>query len=172
MPAALSSSAIINLIQTAFANVELGDGITLHQAIALDNYCTDEEVIAARSQDTENHWMEIPRATLINFQSALSFMDEGGTRYYLPAFMIAALEGHISLSVPFFKISRMLGSLRKSIASEVIKVYGFDFHQALAIAAFLRFVVGEHGENAESQAELEIVWQWEDYIKNQHITGV
>jgi hypothetical protein len=76
MPAALSSSAIINLIQTAFANVELGDGITLHQAIALDNYCTDEEVVAARSQDTENHWMEIPRATLINFESALSFFPK------------------------------------------------------------------------------------------------
>ncbi|MBD2459322.1 hypothetical protein H6G80_35495 [Nostoc sp. FACHB-87] len=115
--------------------------------------------------------MEIPYATLINFESALSFMDERGTRYYLPAFIIAALEGHISLSVPFFKISRMLGSLRKSTPIEVIKVYGFDRHQALAIAAFLRFVVGEHGENAESQAELEIVWQWEDYIKNQQITG-
>jgi hypothetical protein len=66
----------------------------------------------------------------------------------------------------------MLGSLRKSIPSEEIKVYGFDCHQALAIAAFMRFVVGEHGENAKSQAELEIVWQWEDYIKNQHITRV
>ncbi|BAB78192.1 DUF6714 family protein (plasmid) [Anabaena sp. FACHB-709] len=108
--------------------------------------------------------MEIPRATLINFESALSFMDEGGTHYYLPAFMIAALEGHISSHIPFFKISPMLGSLRKSIPSEVIKIYGFDRHQALAIAAFLRFVVGEDGENAESQAELEIVWQWKDYI--------
>lgn len=165
MPVPLTSSAVIDLIQTAFADVELGDGITLHQAIALDNDCTDAEVIAARLQDPEDCWQEIPRANLINFESALSFMDELGTRYYLPAFIIAALEGHIILLVPFFKITHMLGSLRKSVPSEVIRIYGFDRHQAQALAAFLRFVVGEHGENAGSQAELQIVWQWEDYSK-------
>ncbi|RUR72020.1 hypothetical protein DSM107007_58650 [Nostoc sp. PCC 7120 = FACHB-418] len=47
MSAFLSSKAVIDLIQTAFAHIQLGDGITLHQAIALDNYCTDEEVVAA-----------------------------------------------------------------------------------------------------------------------------
>ncbi|AFY91683.1 DUF6714 family protein [Chamaesiphon minutus] len=169
MSVPLTSTAIIDLVQTAFADVELGDGITLHQAVALDKYRTDAEVIAARSQDPEDRWQEIPRANLFYFESALSFVDERGTRYYLPAFIIAALEGYISFNIPFFKISRMLGSLRKSVPSEVIRRYGFDRHQVSAIAAFLRFVVGEYGENAESQAELQIVWQWEEY--SQELTG-
>ncbi|PSB55579.1 hypothetical protein C7B77_14565 [Chamaesiphon polymorphus CCALA 037] len=115
----------------------------------------------------EDRWQEISRAKLINFESALSFIDERGTCYYLPVFIIAALEGHISISVPFFKIVQMLGSLRKSVPKEVIRIYGFDRNQAQAIAAFLRFVVGEHGEYAGSQAELQIIWQWEEYVKNQ-----
>ena len=162
----LTSSALIEQIQSAFANVKRHDGITLHQAIAMDDYRSDEEVLAARLQDTETHWTEISRETLINFESALSFMDEQGTRYHLPAFMIASLEGHISHCIPFFKLTRMLGSVRNSTPDQVIATYGFDQQQRLAIAAFLRFVVGEQGENAESQAELNLVWAWETYVQD------
>jgi hypothetical protein len=56
-------------------------------------------------------------------------------------------------------ISRMLGSLRKSVPSEVLRIYGLDRHQASATAAFLRFVIGKDGEHAKSQAELQIVCQ-------------
>lgn len=170
MVASLTSQALIALIQRAFANVKRHDGITLHQAIAMDNYCSDDEIAAARLQDTENHWTDIARETLINFQSALSFMDEQGCRYYLPAFMIAALEGHISLSIPFFKLTHLMGSLRGSTPGQVIATYGFDKNQVVAITAFLRFVVGEQGENAESQAELQVVWAWEAYIDKAYTT--
>lgn len=167
MPVTLTSPVLIERIQSAFANAKRHDGITLHQAIAMDNYDSDEAVAAARLQDTEAHWTEIPRETLINFESALSFMDEQGTRYYLPAFMIAALEGHIDLSIPFFKITNLMGSLRKSVPEQVITTYGFDKNQILAIANFLRFVVGQQGEKAESQAVLQVVWAWENFVKEQ-----
>jgi hypothetical protein len=159
----LSSLALITLIQHAFADVERGNGITLHQAIALDDYCSEEAVAAARSQDTDTHWSEISRATLKNFESALSFLDELGSRYYLPVFMITAIEGHISLHTPFFKLTNLMGTLRKSDSAQATQNYGFNPEQVQAIAAFLRFVVGEHGEKAESQAELQVVWQWETY---------
>ncbi|NEQ29208.1 MAG: hypothetical protein F6K28_61815 [Microcoleus sp. SIO2G3] len=93
-------------------------------------------------------------------------MDEQGTRYYLPAFMIAALEGHISLCIPFFKITNLMGSLRRSTPDNVITTYGFDKQQSSAIAVFLRFVVGEQGEQAESQAVLQVVWAWEAYVND------
>ncbi|MBD1914054.1 hypothetical protein NDI52_29330 [Leptolyngbya sp. PL-A3] len=93
-------------------------------------------------------------------------MGESGTRYYLPAFMIAALEGHIDPCIPFFKITRMAGSLRARAPDRVIATYGFDQSQSGAIAAFLRFVVGEQSERAEGQAELQRVWAWEDYVNN------
>jgi hypothetical protein len=161
--AVTSPQTLMEQIQQAFAQVKRHDGVTLHQAIALDNYCSDEEAAKERLKDTENCWTEIPRETLVNFQSALSFMDERGTCYYLPAFMLAALEGHIDPSIPFFKITNMMGSLRKSTPDRVIATYGFDQAQRLAIAAFLRFVVGEYGEKAQSQAELNIVEAWEAY---------
>lgn len=162
----LTSPVLIELIQSAFANVKRHDGITLHQAIAMDEYSSDEEVLAARLQDTETHWSEIPRETLSDFESALSFMDEQGTCYYWPVFAIAALEGHIHCSIPFFKITRMLGSLRESSPEKVIEIYRFDQNQSMAIAAFLRFVVGEQGENDESQSELNLVWAWEVYVRD------
>jgi len=93
-------------------------------------------------------------------------MDESGTCYYLPVFMIAALEGHIAPRIPFFKITQMMSSLRESTPDRVIANYGCDQSQSWAIVAFLRFVVGEHGERAEGQAELQRVWDWEDYVNN------
>lgn len=162
-----TSQVLIEQIASAFANVERRDGVTLHQAIALDSYASDEAVAAARLQDTDTHWTEIQRETLVNFESALSFMDEQGTRYYLPAFMIAGLEEHIDVWIPFFRITNLMGSLRKSMPVQVCAAYGFDRNQILAIASFLRFVVGEHGENAESQAVLQVVWAWENFVKEQ-----
>ncbi len=160
--------ALIDQITHAFANVQRQDGVTLHQAIALDNYAPDDVAAAARKQDTDTHWTAIPRPTLQQFESALSFMDVPGTRYYLPAFMIAALEGHIHASIPFFKITRLLGSVRTSPPDQVAASYGFDWPQCAAIAAFLRFVVGD-GRRAESQAELQLVYDWEAYVQTHGI---
>lgn len=162
----LTAQMLIAQIQSAFAPVERRDGITLHQAIALDQRCSESEVAAARSQDRETHWTAVPRETLENFAAALSFMDPQGSIYYLPVFMIAALEGHISPCIPFFKLTNLLGSLRSSTPEQVILAYGFDRDQTLAIAAFLRFVVGEQGEQAESQAVLQLVWAWEACANN------
>ena len=161
----MTPQELIEQITSAFANVERGDGVTLHQAIALDDYADDATVAAARLQYTDTYWIEVPRETLVNFESALSFMDELGTRYYLPVFMIAALEGYIDLSTPFFKITNLMRALRKSMPEQVIAAYKFDRNQCLAIANFLRFVVGEQGENAESQSVLQVVWAWEDFVK-------
>ncbi len=160
----MNIAALIDQITRAFAKVERGDGVTLHQAIALDNYAPDDVAAAARVHDTDTHWTAISRPTLQQFESALSFMDVPGTRYYLPAFMIAALEGHIHRSIPFFQITRMLGSVRSSPPDQVVATYGFDWAQSAAIAAFLRFVVGD-GEGAESQAEMQLVWDWEAYVQ-------
>ncbi|WP_414551968.1 hypothetical protein [Anabaena sp. CCY 0017] len=44
----LKLQALIELIQNAFANVKRHHGITLHQAIAMDNYCSDDEIASAR----------------------------------------------------------------------------------------------------------------------------
>lgn len=164
----LTAQALIAQIHSAFARVERQDGITLHQAIALDQGCSESEVAAARLQDTETHWTEVPRETLNDFAAALSFMDPQGFLYYLPVFMIAALEGYISPCIPFFHLTNWLGSLRTSSPEQVIPAYGLDRNQTLAIAAFLRFVVGEQGEQAESQVVLELVWAWEACANNWH----
>lgn len=96
----LTSQVLIEQIASAFANVGRWVGVTLHQAIALDSYASDEAVAAARLQDTNTP-------------------------------------------------------------------YGFDRSQSLVSANFLRFVVGKQGENAESQAVLQIIWAWANFVKEQ-----
>lgn len=78
--------SLIAGIRRAFGDVQLGAGVSLHQAIAMDDYLTKEEIADARQHDTDTHWWEIPDETIAGFGSALSFVDAEGFRYYLPRF--------------------------------------------------------------------------------------
>jgi hypothetical protein len=83
---------LIQLIHTAFADVTLGGGETLHQA-HLEGAYTDEKVwLAARQKDPESHWSEVPDWKLETGSSTLSFLDAEGWRFYIPAFMCWSLK--------------------------------------------------------------------------------
>lgn len=83
-------------IRSAFAGVAREDGITIHEADVLDDYGTDEQMAAARRLDTEQHWTEVPDATIARQWTALSFLDPKGFHYYLPAYMCWALRSYDS----------------------------------------------------------------------------
>ena len=74
-------------IETAFAGVQLGEGISLREADVIDDYGTDEERLAARAQDEVSDWRKISDELIEQHSYALCFMDPKGLRFHLPAHM-------------------------------------------------------------------------------------
>lgn len=99
-----NTQRIIAAIEEAFGGVQLEDGISLREAIVLDNYGTDQERHRARSQDELGDWREIPEETIAGYSASLAFLDAKGMRFYLPAFMRFALRHYQksdSASIPY-----------------------------------------------------------------------
>lgn len=78
---------ILNLISEAFAGVSREGGVSIHETWVRDCRGTPEECRLARLQDVDQCREDVPEEDLQEFQSALSFYDEIGLRYYLPAYM-------------------------------------------------------------------------------------
>lgn len=84
---------VYRAIQTAFADVTLGNGVGLSQGDAIDD-CEDEAVQAAyRANDEKEDWRRIPPADLYRYHVSLCYFDAEGMRFYLPAFLLATLHG-------------------------------------------------------------------------------
>ncbi len=81
---------LIDLIERAFHCVEVGDGVSLHEANIIDNYGTTEERLEARAPDEKHDWRKLiadpDLARLCSTAYAsLSFFDGAGLRFHLPA---------------------------------------------------------------------------------------
>ena len=85
--------ALCQLIQNAFSRVKLGEGIGLWQAQGLDDYADAATLAELRGRDEKKDWSRISLDDLQECDSSLSFFDEEGMRFHLPAFMSAALQG-------------------------------------------------------------------------------
>lgn len=80
------SRAILDEIARVFGQVQRGGGITLHETSVIDDHGSDAEREQARRKDTDTHWWEVPDEW-IERNVGLSFLDDEGFRYYLPAYM-------------------------------------------------------------------------------------
>ncbi|WP_457390887.1 DUF6714 family protein [Roseateles sp. P5_E1] len=78
---------VLKQIHEAFRDVRLGDGVTLHEAIAIDDGATDAERQAARRMDTAQHWQDVPDAHIARHEAVFSFLDVKGYVFYAPAYM-------------------------------------------------------------------------------------
>lgn len=81
----------VKQIVNAFAEVSLGNGVSLREADVIDDYGTLNERAAAREQDELDDWQWIPDEYIENHSSVLCFMDDQGLRFHLPAYMRFAL---------------------------------------------------------------------------------
>jgi hypothetical protein len=54
------ADSIIAEIRRAFRAVSRADGVTLHEALVIDNYGSDAERSAARRPDTDCQWQDVP----------------------------------------------------------------------------------------------------------------
>jgi hypothetical protein len=92
---------IIKVITKAFETVELGNGVGLFQAQAIDDYKSEAEQQKVRLSDEKQDWRLISIADLNKCNSSLSFFDAEGMRFHLPAFLIAELKGEYNFGLEF-----------------------------------------------------------------------
>lgn len=86
---------LISLIEIAFANLKLGDGMSLHQAKAIDDHKSDEEITNVRNLDPWQNWADIPHDVLEKCGSPLlahAYYDPESLIFHLPAMMRLAVE--------------------------------------------------------------------------------
>ncbi|ESA35558.1 hypothetical protein N836_11205 [Leptolyngbya sp. Heron Island J] len=80
--------ALIEEITQAFDGVSCGNGVTLHEAMVIDDYGSPAERAEARARDTEDKWQDVPEDDIRFSDAVLSFLDAKGFHYYLPAYMV------------------------------------------------------------------------------------
>jgi hypothetical protein len=92
---------VVRIIEDAFADVELGEGIGLCEGTGIDDYSSHEELIRLRSHDEKTSWRKLSAIELNENYSSLSFMDAAGMRFHLPAFLIAEIRGEFRHDILF-----------------------------------------------------------------------
>ena len=162
---------LISEVSTAFADVTLEAGVTLHEAMAMDEWKPREEQLAARKLDTDQRWQDVSEEFILAGNSAATFLDAKGFRYYLPAFIIYGLKNWDSSSTSildscqFCLLQEPQKSLRKSNPQAIANKYGFTPAQSRAIANFLRLHVGLDDEtNTYDAPTLQAVAKWESFV--------
>lgn len=65
----------------------------LRGASAMDDYATPEEIKAITAeQDVHGEWWEIPQDELRRHELGLSYLDQEGVLFYLPAYLSMAID--------------------------------------------------------------------------------
>jgi hypothetical protein len=159
--------ALIDEITAAFDGVSREDGTTLHQADAIDDRKSPEEELAARQLDQEQRWQDVPDKDIEACCQALTFMDEKGFRYYLPAFMIYGLKNFHDDPYPLhssiYSLLQESGkSLRKSEPASIAAKYQLTDAQCKAAAKFLRFN-SDFDDYLKTGATLQAIEKWEKF---------
>lgn len=153
---------IIAAIQSAFSRVQRGNGISLHEADAIDDYADETQRRQARLLDTDVHWWEIAPEQLEKFHNALVFMDAEGYRYYIPAYMTQALRTY---KVGSLALDAAISSLFPVTEGASVLYALLDHAQKRSIAQFLWFFATEAGDSWKDKLDvynatraLEDVW--------------
>ncbi len=156
---------LIAKINNAFSNVLREDGVTLHEAMAIDDRLGDREIYLSRQKDTDKNWQDVDLTTLENFDSALSSLDVKGFRYYIPCYMIASILEYIDYQAPCFHLIYFHpDSLRKSKPERFIEKYNFSIQQAEAIANYMQYLL-DLDLYSFNAIEVEKMKEWKKYCE-------
>ncbi len=88
-------------VKMAFLQVELGAGIGLFEAQAIDDYESTDVRAQRREKDEKLSWDRIESKHLNACYSSLNFFDSLGMRFHLPAFIIAELRSEYEQELTF-----------------------------------------------------------------------
>jgi len=148
---------VVAAIEIAFDGVSRGDGITLHEADAIDNALSDSDRVAARLRDAESRWQDIPAEQIERACSSLCFVDAQGFHYYIPAFMRWSVQHYkdsdsLTVDTTIYRLDGVEGDAFQLFTNE----------QRRAIALFLRHMaskeVSEYADAPFAIKALEERW--------------
>jgi len=108
---------LCRMIEEAFRDVKLGDGVGLFQAQGLDDYADASTCAAYRKKDEKDDWRRITSETLCRCNSSLSFFDAEGMRFHVPAYLICDLKGEYNMGMDFCLTHRCVDSAKFSLLS-------------------------------------------------------
>jgi hypothetical protein len=157
---------LIAEIRRAFAGVKREDGITLHEARAIDDYADDEERAAARVKDTDERWEDVPSKHIAEIDPVLSYLDAKGFRYYIPAYMTYALVTNLEgddLAL-FQTVCALGGRVRPGWPTHWLYSLLTEA-QCVVICKFLLYVAthGHKDELETESAKSSLAAGWGDY---------
>ena len=107
--------------------MKLGDGVGLHQAQGIDDYESAEVCAVYRECDEKDDWNRISVEDLNKCNSSLSFFDDEGMRFHLPAYLLADLNGEYGFCMAFVltktsQLEEQFGLLNKK-QREAVRYY-------------------------------------------------
>jgi hypothetical protein len=153
---------LIREIAYAFASVQLDDGVSLHQARAMDNYEPEGVQRDARLRDPEVSWSEVTDAKLRYFQDVHPFLCPKGFRFYIPAFCIWVIR-HLddADSQWSFNTVRSLCLPEESapwFSSQLEQFKLLSVDQASCLCRFLRYLVSAKCNESHAREALHRYW--------------
>ncbi len=153
----MNRDLLVAQIEDAFKDVSLCNGIGIFEADAVDDYASEEVRINERNRDIRDDWKSISDDVIDQHYSVLSFMDEDGLRFSIPAYMRFAVRFYeTSASASIDSIIYLFASQRdwKFLSNKQMKV----------IASFLSYMVLEADDYIDSyQASLAYEKTWSQF---------
>ena len=169
-----SKDELKELITKAFADVLFPGG-----RLSNSNF-GDEPLLLEREFLGKSNWQSLTPEFLDQapdgYASALSFFSDKAFRFYIPAYIIAAVDQRLERADPEFHLChRLTNATKDKVINELL--YGkltwfehtkkkfslFDRPQADAIIAYLRFCKGD-SKNREIQQALNNYWLIRDRL--------
>ena len=157
---------LLQLIHEAFGDVRLGDGVTLHEATAIDDDATPAQRQAARQLDTAKRWQDVPDEHIARNYSVFSFLDVKGHVFYAPAYMCWLLRtGYDTDSNSIDAARSAFDPWGKHENGRHLKPHDmFSPAQCQAIAQYLLYVYEVFDEEGWSQVKEPLDRYWSQYL--------
>ena len=165
----LKRKILIEEIVKAFDGVVQPEQITLHVAEAHDLYDYDNDA-EHRKKDFIGPWQGVPSDHMKTCQSALSYVDKVGMRYYLPAYMVWYLKNWGNTEEVFS--DQVLYVLDNNPGDESLTQYHkerfslFDTQQLRACALFVQHCADDPSEFSDASfAKIKFERYWSRFLE-------
>jgi hypothetical protein len=159
----MNAAELVEEIEASFRHVALEDGIGILEAEALDACVGDKAREAERRKDRRKDWESIPDEEIAQHYSVLSFMDQRGLRFHLPAYMRFAvrnfaISNSASIDAAVYALCTDPGTVEKEWVI-------FTDAQKATITRFLKFMILVAGDKFVDSVQASLAYEgtWSRY---------
>ena len=153
-PMATNVELGIEYIERAFAGVHLENGVSIREADVLDGYGSRDECARAHALDACDDWRSIPNEVIARYSWSLSFMDQKGMRFNIPAYMRFSIRHYKELK------SDSIDHTIYSLSGRDQRFYLFTPVQDAAVRRFLKFMAYNCVSYCDSRMAMRALKAW------------